>query len=151
MKTTLSGLAFGAALIVAGCTFPSSGKVVSRAQAGQVQRIEYGTIEKLSPVVISGQQTQLGTFGGGITGAAAAGGVGQGTGQDLARAGGAVVGAIAGQAVEEGVTRKNGLEMLIKLDSGSMVLVTQAAPPSFNVGDRVAIASGPGGSQVMLP
>ena len=72
-------------------------------------------------------------------------------GTDLAQAGGAVVGAVAGQAVEEAVTRKPGLALTIKLESGDTVVVTQPAPPNFNVGDRVALISGPGYAEVTLP
>jgi outer membrane lipoprotein SlyB len=145
---TVAGLlvAFGA-----GCTFPSGSRVVSRKQAGQIQRIEYGTVEKVSDVVIEGERTQIGLYGGGLTGAAAGGGVGHGTGRDLARAGGAVAGAVAGQAVEEAVTRKAALEMIIKLDSGSTVVLTEETLPAVVVGDRVGVASGPGGSRLLLP
>ncbi len=63
----------------------------------------------------------------------------------LARAGGAVAGAIVGQAVEEAVTRKEGQEMIIKLDSGKSVVITQTSPPGFRMGERVAVVSGGGG------
>lgn len=124
--------------------------MVNREQIGKVQRIEYGTVENVISVMIEGERGQIGLLGGGLTGAAA-GGVGQGVGHDLARAGGAVAGAVAGQAVEEAVTRKPALEMTIKLESGALVVVTQATPPAFKVGDRVAIANGGSGSRVMLP
>jgi outer membrane lipoprotein SlyB len=151
MKTISLISAVAVIAVSAGCTFPSSGRLVSRQQVGQLQQIEYGTIQKLSPVVVGGQRSEIGTVGGGITGAAATNGTGEGVGRDLARAGGAVVGAVTGSAVEEGVTRKDGLEMMIKLDSGSLVVVTQVAPPAFAVGDRVAVASGAGGARVMIP
>jgi outer membrane lipoprotein SlyB len=144
-------LAAGCVGLVAGCNFPSKTPMVSRQQVNQVRHIEYGTVQKTDVVVVAGQNTVLGTYGGGATGAAAAGDVGHGVGTDLARVGGAVVGAVAGQAVEEVVTRKSGLMMTIKLENGGTVVVTQEAPPVFNVGDRVAVISGPGGAQVTLP
>lgn len=151
MKTATVGvvLAFGA--LLAGCTFPSSGRVVSRNQAGQMRRLDYGTVEKVSPVILEGQRGPIGLYGGGAAGAAGAGVVGHGVGTDLAQVGGGIVGAVAGQAVEEAVTRKDAQEMVIKLDNGSMVVITQAGSPLFAVGERVAIANGPGGAQVMLP
>lgn len=148
---TLIPLVAGCAGLVSGCNFPSSKPMVSRQQVNQVRHIEYGTVQKTDSVVVVGQNSAIGTYGGGITGAAAAGGVGHGVGTDLARAGGAVVGAVAGQAVEEVATRKPGLTMTIKLESGNTVVVTQQAPPLFNVGDRVALISGPGGAQVTMP
>lgn len=151
MKFRLIGLAVLLGTWGVGCTFPSRSRVVDRTHAGQMQRIQYGTVEKVSDVVIEGQRGQIGLYGGGLTGAAAGGGVGQGVGRDLARAGGAVAGAVAGQAVEEVVTRKAALEMTIKMDNGAMVVLTQEAPPSVVVGDRVGVASGPGGSRLILP
>ncbi|HEX2852786.1 MAG TPA: hypothetical protein VHO24_06070 [Opitutaceae bacterium] len=151
MKTAAFGAAVCLIVVSAGCTFPSSKRVVSRDQAGHLARIEYGTIEKVNEVVISGQRGAIGLYGGGAAGGAAMGGTGQGVGRDLAQVGGAVVGAIGGQAVEEAVTRKDGREMIIKLDSGAMVVVTQASPPDFGVGERVAVANGPGGARVFAP
>ena len=74
--------------LAAGCFFPSSGRLVTRQQAGQMQRIEYGTVEKVSRVIVEGQHGQIGTYGGVLTGVAATGGVGHGVGTDLARTGG---------------------------------------------------------------
>lgn len=151
MKTAAFGVAACLVIVGAGCTFPSSKRVVSQRQAGQIQRIEYGTIQKVNEVVIAGDKGPIGLYGGGAAGAAATSTVGHGAGRDLAQVGGAVVGAVGGQAVEEVVTRKDAREMVIKLDNGSMVVVTQAGPAEFGVGDRVAIASGAGGARVMAP
>lgn len=151
MKTATVGvvLAFGA--LLTGCTFPSSGRVVSRNQAGQMRRLDYGTVEKVSPVILAGQQSPIGIYGGGAAGVAGGGAIGHGVGTDLARVGGGIVGAVAGGAVEEAVTRKDAQEMFIKLDNGSMVVITQAGSPIFEVGERVAVANGPGGAQVLMP
>lgn len=151
MNIRMIGFTVLVGVFLTGCTLPSSSRVVSRRQVGQMQRIEYGTVQKVSNVVVEGERGQIGMYGGGLTGAAAGGAAGQGVGRDLARAGGAVVGAVAGQAVEEAVTRKSALEMTIKLENGSLVVVTQEAPPLFAVGDRVGVASGPGGSRVLVP
>lgn len=151
MNPKIAGVVALAGMLVAGCTLPSSGRMVSRRQVGQVQRIEWGTVQTISDVVVEGERGQIGLYGGGLTGAAAGGGVGQGVGRDLARAGGAVVGAVTGQAVEEAVTRKSAKEMLIKLENGSTVLVTEVSPPVVAVGDRVGVASGGGGSRLILP
>jgi len=151
MKTTTVGVVLFFSALVAGCTFPSSSRVVSRQQAGQLRRLEYGTVEKVNNVVVEGQRGQIGLYGGGATGAAAAGDVGHGVGTDLARVGGAVVGAVAGQAVEEAVTRKDAREMFIKMDNGSVVVVTQPGSLTFAVGERVAVVNGPGGAEVLAP
>jgi outer membrane lipoprotein SlyB len=151
MNPKFAGVVALAGVFVTGCTLPSSGRVVSRRQVGQMQRIEWGTVQTISDVVVEGERGQIGLYGGGLTGAAAGGGVGQGVGRDLARAGGAVVGAVTGQAVEEAVTRKSAKEMLIKLENGSTVVITQVSPPVVMVGDRVGVASGGGNSRIILP
>ncbi len=144
MKTTLAKLALvlGFAVMLGGCTLPSSGRLVDRREAGQMRRPEMGTVERAQPVVLSGQRSQIGTLGGAAVGHASATNVGAGAGNEIARAGGAVVGAIAGDAVEEAVTRTNAFEYTIKMDSGQTVVVTQAANPSFNTGDRVRLLVG---------
>jgi len=151
MNFRLFVLAVVTAALTVGCTFPSSRRVVGRGQVGQLQRIEYGTVQQMNPVVVAGERGQIGLYGGGLTGAAAGGGVGHGVGRDLARAGGAVVGAVAGQAVEEVATRQDAMEIVVKLETGSTVVLTQLQPPSVVVGDRVGVASGAGGARILLP
>lgn len=145
-------LVLGLAVLGTGCTFPSSSRVVSPRQVGRVQPVEYGVVERAEKVVIAGRRTHLGTLGGGAIGAAATSEVGHGAGRDLARAGGAVAGAVVGQAVEEAVTRTAAQELLIRLDSGKIVVITQPSPPEFRAGERVAVlAGGGGGARVTYP
>jgi outer membrane lipoprotein SlyB len=64
---------------------------------------------------------------------------------------GAVVGAIAGQAVEEVATRKVAQEINIRLDDGSMVTVTQESSSGLFVdGDRVRVLNGGGQASVAM-
>lgn len=139
------GAALLAVIVVSGCAFPSNRRVVSPRSVGKVQTVEYGVVEKADAVVVAGRRTAIGTIGGGAVGAAAAGEIGHGTGRRLAQAGGAVVGAVAGQAVEEAVTRQPGQDLHIRLDSGRTVVVTQTVPPEFRPGERVALVSGGAG------
>jgi outer membrane lipoprotein SlyB len=151
MKTATFGVILVFSALAAGCTFPSSSRVVSRQQAGQLRRVEYGTVQKVNSVVVEGQRGPIGLYGGGAAGAAATGDVGHGVGTDLAQVGGAVVGAVAGQAVEEVITRKGAQQMFIKMDNGTVVSVTQSGATVFAVGERVAVVSGPGGAEVLTP
>jgi outer membrane lipoprotein SlyB len=59
----------------------------------------------------------------------------------LGAIGGAVLGGIAGQAVEQNATGKRGVEVTVKLDSGQMVAIMQEADETFRPGDRVRILS----------
>ncbi len=62
---------------------------------------------------------------------------------------GSVAGGIAGQAAEQVGTRKNGVEITVRLDNGSLTAITQEADATtFNPGDRVRILSSGGVSRV---
>lgn len=149
-KLCLTLVASGLVVALAACTFPSSRRTVPAGQANVLQRSELGVVTSVREVNIEGQKGQLGMFGGGMIGGAAASG-GKGVGGALAQAGGAVVGAVAGQAVEEVATRKRAQEITIRLDDGSSVTVVQeAATGLFMDGDRVRVTSGGGQARVTM-
>jgi outer membrane lipoprotein SlyB len=149
-KLRLVVLLSGISVAVAGCTFPSSRRTVPAAQANVLQRAEYGTVTSVREVNIEGQKGQLGMYGGGLIGAAAASG-GRGVSGAVVQATGAVAGAVAGQAVEEVATRKRAQEITIRLDDGSSVTVTQDSSTGlFMDGDRVRVMNGGGYAQVSM-
>ena len=59
---------------------------------------------------------------------------------------GAVAGAVAGEAVEERVTRQQGLQITVDLDEGSTVAIVQGADQAFAVGERVKVLRGQRGA-----
>lgn len=81
---------------------------------------------------------------GGIAGST----VGEGKGSAIAAVIGAVAGGLAGSALEEAVTRKDGLEITVKLDNGSLVAVVQEATESFAPGDNVRLIESGGVTRV---
>lgn len=150
-NSRLLGLAACVILVgAAGCTFPSSRRVVPASQARVLQRVDTGVVTSVREVTIEGQRSNLGMYGGGIVGAAAASG-GRGVGGAVGQAAAGVAGAVVGQATEEAVTRKHGQEITIRLDDGSTVVVTQEANSGlFQDGDRVQVINGGGGARVTL-
>jgi outer membrane lipoprotein SlyB len=116
------------AAVLAGCAASQSGSAYSRAETRQVQ--------------IEGTKTPVGTVAGAAVGGIAGSSVGGGKGQAVGAVLGAVGGGLAGAAVEEGVTRKTGLEITVRLDSGRMIAVTQVADEHFAPGQRVRILTG---------
>ncbi len=149
-KLSLVLVAGGLAVFLAGCTFPSSRRTVPSSQANVLQRAEVGTVTSVREVNIEGQKSNLGMYGGGLIGSAAASG-GRGVGGAVAQAGGAVAGAVVGQAVEEAATRKRAQEITIRLDDGSTVTVTQESSTGlFMDGDRVRVLHGGGGARVAM-
>ena len=58
-------------------------------------------------------------------------------------------GGMAGAAVEEGVTKKTGLEITVRLDNGQLTAVVQEEGNEiFQAGERVRLLSGAGGTRV---
>lgn len=115
----------------------------NRGQSRQAQSVQFGTIEAIRHVVINGStgtSSLLGTGVGAILGGVLGNQVGGGRGRDVATVLGAVGGGVAGNAIENHVNTVNGDEITVRLDSGRVIAVTQAAQPNlFRRGDRVQI------------
>lgn len=140
-------------LIFGACTFPSSGTVVPQSQTRVMHNLEKGTVLSVNEVTLEGDRGQIGRWGGAAVGAAAASPNGRFDSPEdrLASAAGGVAGAIAGEAVEEVVTREPAQEITIQLDSGRTVMITQEANEGyFRQGDRVQVAYGPGSAIVRM-
>ena len=125
-----------------GCVSDMSSNVYSRHEARTVQTIQEGAIIDLAAVTIEGTQTGLGGIAGGATGGIAAGSsIGGGSGSDIAGIGGAVLGGVLGNMAEERMTRKQGVNVTIRLTNGQLISVVQEIDPNmvFQVGDHVRI------------
>ena len=140
------------ALLLGGCTLPSSGRTLPASQVGQLQQRAVATVIKIAPVTIDGQKTNLGQYGGAVIGGAAAvpGGGLSGRGDALAVAGASILGAVAGQAVEEFATRKKAQEITVEMPNGDVYVIVQPTPPEFQVGDKVHVISGPNGARLEM-
>jgi outer membrane lipoprotein SlyB len=82
---------------------------------------------------------------GGVAGGVAGSTIGKGRGSTLGAVAGAIAGGLAGQALEEGVTRRDALEITVEMDNGDIVAVVQERDDEYRVGDRVRILKGPDG------
>jgi outer membrane lipoprotein SlyB len=133
---------------LAGCASGTGGKDYSREQARTVQEVQMGVVESVREVNIEGTKTPIGAGAGAVVGGVAGSTVGSGKGSVVGAAVGAVVGGLGGAAAEEAVTRRKGVEITVKLDSGRMIAVTQTADEAFRVGDRVRVLSGGGTTRV---
>jgi outer membrane lipoprotein SlyB len=140
MSNTICGaFALGTLSLLCACATPSSGKIYSREEARTSWTVVEGRVSDIKPVQIEGNRSVLGTAGGGYVGYELGRTLGSGRGRDLAGAVGAVAGAATGQAVEERVTRQNGLQITIDLDRGESIAVVQAADVAFEPGERVKV------------
>jgi outer membrane lipoprotein SlyB len=130
-----------------GCASSLSGSAYPRSQARTVQDVRMGTVEAVRDVRLEGTKSGVGALGGAALGGIAGSNIGSGTRANTAGAiGGAVVGGVAGAAAEEGLTRRTGIEITIRLDSGRVIAVTQAADVRFYPGDRVRVITAPDGT-----
>ncbi len=99
-------------------------------------------------VKLEGTKSPVGTVAGGAVGGIAGSSVGGGRGSAIAAVIGAVAGGIAGSALEEGITRKDALEITVKLDGGGLIAIVQEADEAFNIGENVRIIENGGTSRV---
>lgn len=144
---TVAVLATGL-LVLAGCAGSQSGSAYSRSQTRGEMHVRMGVVESVRQVMIEGTQSGVGAVAGGVVGGVAGSDIGHGKGSTVGSVLGAVLGGMAGQAIEERVSKKDGLEITIKLDGGQIIAVTQEADEQFHPGERVRVLSGSGATRV---
>lgn len=135
-------------VFLAACASSNSGSVYSRDEARKTQTVRMGVVESVRQVRIEGTKSPVGTVAGGAVGGIAGSSIGHGRGSAVGAVLGAVVGGLAGSAAEEGVTRKDGLEITVKLDSGNMLAIVQEADETFTPGERVRLIESGGTTRV---
>ena len=116
--TAIVGVLLAAAAL-AGCqSNPPVGDTVRRNEVQNMQTVEFGVVTQVRPVNIQPNSTAVGTTTG------------------------AVVGGMAGNAVQSGTGARQGVEVTVRLDSGRTVAVIQeGSPDAFRPGDRVRVMS----------
>ena len=144
----IAGALLVAILALGGCASSRSGSVYTRDQARQVQEVQMGVVDSVRQVQLEGTKSPVGTAAGAVVGGVAGSNIGSGKGSTIGTVLGAVAGGLIGSAAEEGVTRKPGLEITVKLDGGRMIAVTQEADEEFHPGDRVRVLTGGGVTRV---
>ena len=138
-----------ATLSMAGCAGrSSSGSVYTPGQAQREQTVRMGVVESVRQVNIEGSKSGIGSVAGGVVGGVAGSNVGGGKGSTIGSVLGAVAGGVAGNVLEQGVTKKQGLEITVKLDNGELRAITQEADEAFKPGERVRLLSGSGVTRV---
>jgi outer membrane lipoprotein SlyB len=135
-------------VLLAACASSNSGSVYSRDEARKVQTVKTGVVESVRVVKLEGTKSPVGTIAGGAVGGIAGSSIGGGRGSAIAAVIGAVAGGLAGSALEEGVTRKDGVELTVKLDGGGLIAIVQEADEVFLAGEKVRILESGGVSRV---
>ncbi|WP_300453693.1 glycine zipper 2TM domain-containing protein [Accumulibacter sp.] len=134
--------------VLVGCADSRSGSVYSRDQARQELLVRQGIVESVREVALEGSKSGTGIVAGAAVGGVAGSNIGGGKGQIVGAILGAVAGGLAGAAIEEGATRKIGLEITVRLESGQLVAVVQEGDERFLPGERVRLLSGRGDTRV---
>mgnify|MGYP001224942981 FL=1 len=144
-------LMLGVVLALGGCASSLSGDVYSRDDAREPQTVRMGTVESVRLVQIEGTKTVIGPAAGAAIGGVAGSSVGGGRGSAIAAIVGAVAGGMAGAAAEEGITRTQGVEIIVNEDGGYTRAYVQEVVEGVNFapGDRVRIMSVNGQSRVV--
>lgn len=148
MNTTRMLFALCLVGLLSACASSNSGDVYTRDQTRQAQTVRMGVVESVRLVKIEGTKSGIGAGTGAVIGGVAGNTMGGGRGRILTTVIGAVAGGLAGSAAEEGLMKKDGLEITVKLDNGSMLAVVQEATEQFHPGERVRVLDGGGETRI---
>lgn len=149
MNRTLKLVAvLAAAAVLSGCASSLSGSTYSRDEARREATVRMGVVESVRQVQIEGTKSSIGAAGGAIAGGIGGSYIGSGRGSAIGAVAGALLGGIAGAAAEEGLTRRNGVEVTVRLDNGEMRAIVQEADEVFKPGERVRLLSQGGVTRV---
>ena len=135
-------------LLLGACASSNSGSVYSRDDARKTQTVRTGVVESVRQVKLEGTKSPIGTVTGAAVGGIAGSSIGEGKGSSIGAVIGAVVGGLAGSAAEEMMTRKDALEITVKLDGGGLTAVVQEADEQFKAGDKVRLIESGGNTRV---
>ena len=135
--------------LLTGCASGLGSGDYERREARRVQEVKMGVVESVRTVKLEGTESGVGTVAGGVVGGIAGSNIGGGKGSAIGAVLGAVAGGVAGKAVEEASTRKPGVEITVRLDSGRTVAVVQEdSGESFIRGDRVRMLESGGQARI---
>jgi outer membrane lipoprotein SlyB len=137
-----------AATTLAGCASSLSGSSYSRDEARRESTVRMGVVESVRSVQIEGTRSGVGGVGGAVAGGIGGSYIGSGRGSALGALAGAVLGGLAGSAAEQGITRREGVEITVRLDNGDMRAIVQEADEVFKPGERVRLLSQGGTTRV---
>jgi outer membrane lipoprotein SlyB len=143
----MSNVVFVSSLVVAatlltGCAGNFGGNDYSARGVGEISQTLKGVIVDARSVTIkSNDQSQFGAGAGigGIAGALLGSTIGQGNGRLVGGTLGALAGAGAGHLAQGAMTKQEGIEYQVQLNSGETISLTQGAEPRLSVGQRVLV------------
>jgi outer membrane lipoprotein SlyB len=117
-------------------------------EVGSRQSVAYGTVESVRPVRLNEDHAEVGTAAGAVVGGLLGSTLFRGPARLASTVVGAVAGGVGGNALEHEATARKGDEIVVRLDRGETIAVTQGGLRDFERGQRVRVLTGPGGSRV---
>jgi outer membrane lipoprotein SlyB len=150
MKKTTAILA--ALALLSACAHPNQNRYAAR-DVGLTADIEFGTVAAVRTVEITGENSGAGAAVGMTAGAVGGSFIGSGDGSIAGLLAGAIIGAVAGAAAEQAMQDRQGIEYVVKLDTGKAQSVVQniaEGDAPIAVGDRVMVQQ-QGGYRRVLP
>ena len=143
MKKYALALILPLMMTMTACTDNIGADYYNTSAAGQVSRAVRGTIVAVRPVVVSDGDGQFGKLAGAAAGGVAGSMIGGSEAVHILGAiGGTVIGGIAGDTTQEGLSRQQGYEYTIQLDNGSLVSLVQGKDVVLHVGQKCLILYG---------
>jgi len=121
-------------------------------QTGQAMSVESGVVQAVRTVKIQGQPTGAGAAVGSTVGAIAGAAAGSNSscyyngGSWWGALAGAIIGGLAGNAMETAAAQQNGLEVQVRMDDGRVLSIVQGGEELFRPGDDVDVLTAPDGS-----
>ncbi|HSH06591.1 MAG TPA: glycine zipper domain-containing protein [Burkholderiales bacterium] len=112
--------------------------------------VRYGTVDSIRPVTLPGKDSGAGALVGAVMGGIGGAEVGKGRGSAVGAVIGTVAGSLAGAAIEDQMTRREALEIIVELDNtGELRAITQeTGAGTFQRGERVRLVTGGGITRV---
>ena len=137
------------ALLASACASNINSNHYATSSTGAVGQVMACTVVSVRQVAVSSSDSStgavLGAIGGGVAGIQAAldcADAGHGRGSLLGALGGAALGGVAGNYAQEGLTRQDGLEYIVKLDNGALRTITQGTDVYMQPGQRCYLMYG---------
>lgn len=131
--------AISVALVVTGCTTPDSANVYSKSEMRRPAKVRSGVIEQIRPVKME-DAMGIGTISGAAIGAiGASSNIGKGSGSVVSGIVGALLGGILGDKIERGVTRKDALELTVRMQNGERLVIVEDADINLQTGQAVDV------------
>ncbi|GHU17083.1 hypothetical protein FACS189472_03470 [Alphaproteobacteria bacterium] len=133
----------GLTLIITGCARNISSSTYNSAKIGEANDTYECVVVKVRQVALeegdSLGDNHMGALGGGVVGGLAGSQIGGGNARYATGAAGALLGAVGGAFAEKALKSQDGLEYIVKLNSGKLKTVVQGMDSPLSIGQQAIL------------